>query len=143
MEYLKIKAWDTLNKKWLDVFKLVLAVDGSVISVVALDGEVYGVHQVMLCLYTGLTDKKGKEIFEGDIVTFNPSGKPLAERPFEVVYGGTYDYAGFGITAPREQGHVGTDPSWDFLNARCAAECEVVGNIYEHTIPEVKPWANS
>jgi uncharacterized phage protein (TIGR01671 family) len=78
--------------------------------------------------YTGLHDKNGREIYEGDIVKIN-MGR-LEDDIFEIVFGGVWEYAAFGITsksASHEHGY-----SWDTINPQYAAAMEVIGNIHEN-----------
>ncbi len=64
----KFRAWDKINGRWLDLFQLAFARDGSVMAVNTLDGEIYGLHQVEILEYTGLKDSQVIEQYFGDIV---------------------------------------------------------------------------
>lgn len=72
MREIKFKAWDDKNKIMLntDTPNLLIHFNGEINSF-GKNGEINGVYftnQVKLLQYTGLKDKNGKEIYEGDII---------------------------------------------------------------------------
>ena len=71
--------------------------------------------------FTGLVDKNGKEIYEGDIVR----STNYNEFVYEVVYDGKR-FASFGL-------HRKQDAFMHYFGeAIDADECEVIGNIHDH-----------
>lgn len=73
--------------------------------------------------FTGLTDRHGKEIYEGDLVKFTGKTKRDKIRTYEVVWD---DHRSRFIGK-----HVAYEDQWMPIR-RFANEHEVVGNIYEN-----------
>lgn len=126
MREIKFRIWDKANE-------IIIQDDGH--FYITADGDVIGVNDdldisesVILMQYTGLHDKNGKEIYEGDIVTAWSQG--YCSR-FQIKW--RQESAPMWILYPawqnREfwhlQGSQQPDGSYQDL-------VEVIGNIYEH-----------
>ena len=81
--------------------------------------------------FTGLTDKNGKRIFEGDIVEcvswneyFSKDGKPM--EPFRRKMFVDYRNGGFKMVEPMPEPM--RDNEWDII---CNGDIEIIGNIHD------------
>lgn len=106
MREIKFRAWDIVNKKmiqWESSFF------GDVVW--GMTGDKYVEMQ-----FTGLKDKNGKEIYEGDIVKLEQWNPSIAEVVF--------DRGGFCFRFKKDDTYY---PDGKYLE-----EGEVIGNIYEN-----------
>lgn len=95
------------------------------------ESDTFNLDDVELMLYTGIKDKNGKEIFEGDLITrvgvFN-SVVRYGKWQYEEDFGAKSKSIGFYIDNSYE------DDSWyePFSYTYVNSNYEVVGNIYEN-----------
>ena len=113
MRKLKFRAWDKVENKMLfDADPFALHVSGSNEPIFAKS------HKNENCIfeqYTGLKDKNGKEIYEGDIVQIDDH----ILGDFEVVW------QGLGWKIKRATGY-------ETLYVHKSEDCTVIGNIHEN-----------
>jgi uncharacterized phage protein (TIGR01671 family) len=127
MRNLKFRAWDALHKKMLTGGETLSQFhpDGSMYAVVY-DSEGCSAH-IPLMQYTGLKDKNGVEIYEGDIVRIkdcHPRGDGFFDDELVRIYWSEGDLAYFAS---------GAKFSWhNFAAALSDEEITVIGNIYQH-----------
>lgn len=67
MREINFRCFDKENKKMQDVRKLIFE-DGEIYIVPEMYNDLFTTNEFVLMQYTGLKDKNGKEIYEGDVI---------------------------------------------------------------------------
>lgn len=130
----RYRAWDKEFKEMVQVDALVF--DGQIIKATYKNGNVVkeDLKNYVLMQSTGLRDKNGKEIFEGDVLKVTNLSSWLEVVSFNE------DKAMFVSKETKRK--VEETPLYDLFNTDIF-EVEIIGNI--HTNPklaEVKQWTN-
>jgi len=127
---IKFRCWDKNLKRWLSADDMPVVPTGDWVNILSLDADWCEFGQ-----FTGLMDRKGKEIWEGDIVKVVSklvgfaSGIPTEgiDTSFYVVVW-VDDYCRF--TTKRMDGHV--ENGFGLRKEHSEKWFEVIGNIHEH-----------
>ncbi len=117
MREIKFRAWMPKEKKWYK---------GGAVQLIALQGNTFGLSEasgkiIQLQQFTGLTDRHGVEIYEGDVVRFVHDDQTIAVLP--VIWnskGAFFTCEHDNISRPVEAAS-----GFDSVTG------EIVGNIYE------------
>lgn len=112
---IKFRAWDNIKKEWtLNIMECVSSSTGNIWMEPALKS-----HKVVIEQYTGLKDKNGKEIYEGDIVEIDKYGK------FQIIWNEWACKFDFDKIGKREREEPLLSQDWE-------EKSEVIGNIHEN-----------
>jgi len=141
MREIKFRAWDKDFKGWIPEESLIIN-KGKPIAVVHNVGipiqEAFQKAGKLinpdweLMQYTGLKDKNGKEIYEGDILKFNPlNPKQNGYDSHDLIAVIVYSSFGTMFRAKTEMGNI------QFYGEKYS---EVIGNIHEATDEQKKEW---
>lgn len=117
MKEIKFRAWYKPAQKMYQVQSMNFHSQTGKLYNVFVEGSPYTprISDIELLQFTGLLDKSGKEIYEGDVVRVN-AGEPSLEFISQVIF----EQASFRIAAVYDQGFPHKE------------DIEVIGNIYEN-----------
>lgn len=126
---IRFRAWDKWNKNFYTghIHSYMLTLKGDLVaSIPGDDGELEGweadkkaTERFVLMQYTGLKDKNGKEIYEGDVVTIFGNETNTGVVEYKTQNEEKYPVNGWILNSYGEWLTIWPD-------------CEVIGNIYEN-----------
>lgn len=131
MKELKFRVWDKLAKKYILPDKgyqghYILSLDGTFHNLQ--NGS--GGSECEVEPYTGVKDKTGKEIYEGDILMFEEDKDCTGELDEVILVCKYQEYnAWFGFYEPREKAE---DMYSGYYWLELADKCKVIGNVHEN-----------
>ena len=126
----KFRAWDKLRKRMSTVDRIYFDTEGVQLR----DGS--GLYwrdfrNIALMQSTGLKDKNGKEVFEGDIIATNSFACIVSFGKYDYFEDDDIKITGIGFYLE----HLNVEPAtYSPFETPFLENCEVLGNIYENEL---------
>ncbi|CYX34634.1 YopX family protein [Streptococcus suis] len=143
----KFRAWDTFRNKWVKYFYI--TENGLIYNIEQPHWDLIGAIPIeksglVVMQSTGLFDKNGKEIFEGDVFTYlDDDNNPIYENivvkfgqhtNMDTIYERGPVYIGLYVETQKGTATLEIDSMYN----DCEGRLTIIGNIYEN--PELVEW---
>lgn len=133
MREIKFRGWDKRNNKWFHRDLIILTNAAFYPSYTELEkGDSLFDYEYKIMQYAGLKDKNGKEIYEGDIVSFDLYGNGEIEIG-TIIFSKASFVAQTDYSPALDGTHHGRSLTYQLGSLiRNDKNVEVIGNIYEN-----------
>lgn len=120
MREIKFRAWDKDEKRWVDPERIYIGANGDLLSYGSHDDTGGFYTDIDIQFFTGLHDKNGKEIYEGDVVEVEDGPN---KKNYPIIF--HKRTAAFTL-------EVGNGATEYLPNHVAYKQIEIIGNIYEN-----------
>lgn len=128
MRTIKFRVWSHLFREMFTVAHLRFGIDGlTKAETGSVDSKDWSINDLCLMQFTGLLDRNGREVYEGDIL----ADYRFPDGSKKVVAFGSYSASDLEIADGHEWEDSGKVMAWN-INVDDLGRLQIIGNIYEN-----------